>query len=142
MRTFDRLESEVRGYIRSFPTIFAKAQNATLTDENGQQYIDFLAGAGSLNYGHNNPLLKKALMDYLDTDGLVHGLAKGNTDVFNGVVTVNVQIPLGLDVQIDHAVACDLVQHVVKKTNAGVQPRLATAIQIDLDADAGLGGVA
>jgi diaminobutyrate-2-oxoglutarate transaminase len=74
MRTFDRLESEVRGYIRSFPTIFAKAQNATLTDENGQQYIDFLAGAGSLNYGHNNPLLKKALMDYLDTDGLVHGL--------------------------------------------------------------------
>ncbi len=74
MRTFDRLESEVRGYIRSFPTIFAKAQNATLTDENGQQYIDFLAGAGSLNYGHNNPLLKKALMDYLDTDGMVHGL--------------------------------------------------------------------
>jgi diaminobutyrate-2-oxoglutarate transaminase len=74
MRTFDRLESEVRGYIRSFPTIFAKAQNATLTDENGQQYIDFLAGAGSLNYGHNNPLLKKVLMDYLDTDGVVHGL--------------------------------------------------------------------
>ena len=74
MRTFDRLESEVRGYIRSFPTIFAKAQNATLTDENGERYIDFLAGAGSLNYGHNNPLLKKALMDYLETDGMVHGL--------------------------------------------------------------------
>jgi diaminobutyrate-2-oxoglutarate transaminase len=74
MRTFDRLESEVRGYIRSFPTIFAKAQNATLTDESGQQYIDFLAGAGSLNYGHNNPLLKQALMDYLVSDGVVHGL--------------------------------------------------------------------
>ncbi|MFT5643726.1 MAG: diaminobutyrate-2-oxoglutarate transaminase [Janthinobacterium sp.] len=74
MRTFDRLESEVRGYIRSFPTIFAKAQNATLTDESGQQYIDFLAGAGSLNYGHNNPLLKQALLDYLSTDGMVHGM--------------------------------------------------------------------
>jgi diaminobutyrate-2-oxoglutarate transaminase len=74
MRTFDRLESEVRGYIRSFPTIFTKAQNAVLTDENGQQYIDFLAGAGSLNYGHNNPVLKQALVDYLAEDGIVHGL--------------------------------------------------------------------
>ena len=63
MRTFNRLESEVRGYIRSFPTIFTKAQNAVLTDESGQQYIDFLAGAGSLNYGHNNPVLKQALVE-------------------------------------------------------------------------------
>lgn len=74
MRTFDRLESEVRGYIRSFPTIFTKAQNAVLTDEGGHQYIDFLAGAGSLNYGHNNPVLKQALIDYLANDGIVHGL--------------------------------------------------------------------
>lgn len=74
MRTFNRLESEVRGYIRSFPTIFTKAQNAVLTDESGQQYIDFLAGAGSLNYGHNNPVLKQALVEYLIDDGIVHGL--------------------------------------------------------------------
>jgi len=79
MRTFDRLESEVRGYIRSFPTIFAKAQNAVLTDESGQQYIDFLAGAGSLNYGHNNPVLKQALLDYLASDGIVHGLDMATT---------------------------------------------------------------
>jgi diaminobutyrate-2-oxoglutarate transaminase len=74
MRTFNRLESEVRGYIRSFPTIFTKAQNAKLTDEGGQEYIDFLAGAGSLNYGHNNPVLKKALVEYIESDGIVHGL--------------------------------------------------------------------
>lgn len=74
MRTFDRLESEVRGYIRSFPTIFTKAQNAVLTDEDGTQYIDFLSGAGSLNYGHNNPVLKQAIIDYLATDGVIHGL--------------------------------------------------------------------
>jgi len=74
MRTFDRLESEVRGYIRSFPTVFTKAQNAVLTDEGGTQYIDFLAGAGSLNYGHNNPVLKKAIIEYLENDGVVHGL--------------------------------------------------------------------
>jgi diaminobutyrate-2-oxoglutarate transaminase len=74
MRIFNRLESEVRGYIRSFPTIFTKAQNAVLTDESGNQYIDFLAGAGTLNYGHNNPVIKQALLDYLATDGIVHGL--------------------------------------------------------------------
>jgi diaminobutyrate-2-oxoglutarate transaminase len=74
MRTFDRLESEVRSYIRSFPTVFTKAQNAVLTNESGQQYIDFFAGAGSLNYGHNNPLLKQAIIDYLANDGIIHAL--------------------------------------------------------------------
>lgn len=74
MHTFNRLESEVRGYIRSFPTIFAKAQNAVITNEDGSEYIDFLAGAGSLNYGHNNPILKQALIDYISSDGITHGL--------------------------------------------------------------------
>ena len=74
MRIFNRLESEVRGYIRSFPTIFSKAQNAVLTDESGSEYIDFLAGAGTLNYGHNNPILKQAAIEYLSEDGIVHGL--------------------------------------------------------------------
>ena len=74
MRIFNRLESEVRGYIRSFPTVFAKAQNAVLTDEGGRSYIDFLAGAGTLNYGHNNPIMKQAVIDYLSEDGIVHGL--------------------------------------------------------------------
>lgn len=74
MHTFNKLESEVRGYIRSFPTIFTKAQNAVQTDENGREFIDFLAGAGSLNYGHNNPAMKEALIAYLGTDGVVQGL--------------------------------------------------------------------
>src|SRR3546814_1102474 len=36
--------------------------------------LDFFSGAGTLNYGHNNPVLKQKLIEYLDTDGLVHGL--------------------------------------------------------------------
>lgn len=70
----ERMESEVRTYSRSFPVVFTKAQNARLTDESGREYIDFLAGAGSLNYGHNNPHIKQALIDYLASDGIVHGL--------------------------------------------------------------------
>ncbi|MBI1310214.1 diaminobutyrate--2-oxoglutarate transaminase [bacterium] len=71
---FDRLESNVRGYCRSFPTTFSTAQNAILTDTDGNEYIDFLAGAGTLNYGHNNEHLKQPMLDYLESDGVLHGL--------------------------------------------------------------------
>jgi diaminobutyrate-2-oxoglutarate transaminase len=73
-QTLERLESEVRTYSRSFPVVFTKAKNARLTDENGREYIDFLAGAGTLNYGHNNPQIKQALLDYLAEDNIIHGL--------------------------------------------------------------------
>lgn len=74
LKIFERLESEVRGYVRSFPTLFTKARGSRLYDDSGRQYIDFFSGAGTLNYGHNNPVLKQSLMDYLESDGLVHGL--------------------------------------------------------------------
>ncbi|WP_416140658.1 diaminobutyrate--2-oxoglutarate transaminase [Halomonas sp. HK25] len=70
----ERMESDVRTYSRSFPVVFTKAKNARLTDENGREYIDFLAGAGTLNYGHNNPQIKQALLDYLAEDNIIHGL--------------------------------------------------------------------
>jgi len=79
MRVFEDLESEVRGYIRSFPTIFTKAKGAILTDEQDVEYIDFFAGAGTLNYGHNNQLISDALIKYLQEDGVVHGLDMATT---------------------------------------------------------------
>ncbi len=71
---FDRMESEVRGYIRSFPVIFSKAKGSVLIDQEGREYLDFFAGAGTLNYGHNNPVLKEKLIEYVVSDGVVHGL--------------------------------------------------------------------
>jgi len=70
------MESQVRGYVRAFPAIFDKAQGAFLYDEQGKEYIDFFAGAGTLNYGHNNPLISEALIAYLQHGGIVHGLDK------------------------------------------------------------------
>ncbi|SDK82419.1 diaminobutyrate aminotransferase apoenzyme [Franzmannia pantelleriensis] len=70
----ERMESEVRTYSRSFPVVFTEAKGARLTTEDGRQYIDFLAGAGTLNYGHNHPKLKQALLDYMAGDGIIHGL--------------------------------------------------------------------
>lgn len=74
MKVFKQVESGVRSYCRNFPTVFTRAENATLFAEDGQQYTDLLAGAGSLNYGHNHPELKQALLDYIADDGVTHGL--------------------------------------------------------------------
>ncbi len=75
--TFERLESEVRSYIRSFPTVFCQASGSWMTNEEGKRYLDFFSGAGSLNYGHNHPALKEKLLAYLANDGIVHGLDMG-----------------------------------------------------------------
>ncbi|MDY6783756.1 MAG: diaminobutyrate--2-oxoglutarate transaminase [Cyanobacteriota bacterium] len=74
MSVFARLESEVRSYCRLFPTVFKKAVGDRLIDENGRTYIDFLSGAGALNYGHNNPKLKKRLLEYIESDAITHSL--------------------------------------------------------------------
>ncbi|MFB6610331.1 diaminobutyrate--2-oxoglutarate transaminase [Agromyces sp. NPDC056379] len=71
---FDRRESEVRGYVRAFPTVFDRASGSTLVDADGREYLDFFAGAGVLNYGHNNPAFTRALIEYLERDGIIHGL--------------------------------------------------------------------
>lgn len=74
MHVFEQMESAVRSYSRSFPVVFERARGSYLYDAEGKAWLDFLAGAGSLNYGHNNPLLKKALLDYIENDGVAHGL--------------------------------------------------------------------
>ena len=71
---FRRLESNVQSYARAFPNVWKRALNAELWDIHGRRYLDFLAGAGSLNYGHNNPILRKALIDYIESEGITHSL--------------------------------------------------------------------
>ncbi|MGW7056347.1 diaminobutyrate--2-oxoglutarate transaminase [Streptomyces sp. NPDC054888] len=74
LSVFTALESEVRSYCRTWPTVFDRAHGSRIYDEDGHEYLDFFAGAGALNYGHNNPVLKRALLDYLERDGVTHAL--------------------------------------------------------------------
>ncbi|GGY84298.1 diaminobutyrate--2-oxoglutarate transaminase [Streptomyces omiyaensis] len=76
---FETVESEVRSYCRAWPTVFERATGSRLFDEHGRPFLDFFAGAGSLNYGHNNPALKRSLLDYLGSDGITHGLDMSTT---------------------------------------------------------------
>lgn len=72
--TFDKYESNVRSYCRSFPAVFTRAKGSELFAEDGKRYIDFFCGAGALNYGHNNDYIKERLIDYLANDGVIHSL--------------------------------------------------------------------
>jgi diaminobutyrate-2-oxoglutarate transaminase len=97
--TFARLESDVRSYCRAWPTVFTGARGSWLTDEAGERYLDLFAGAGALNYGHNDPGIKAALLDHLADDNVVHGLDMATTakrtflETFEQVVLA----PRGLD---------------------------------------------
>lgn len=71
---FEEKESQVRSYCRHFPVLLDKAVNAELYTQDGKRYLDFLAGAGAINYGHNNPYIKKAVLDYLSEDRILHAL--------------------------------------------------------------------
>lgn len=72
--TFEKYESSVRSYCRHFPKVFTNAKGAVITDEDGNDYIDFFCGAGAVNYGHNNEYIKSKMVEYLSTDGIIHAL--------------------------------------------------------------------
>lgn len=79
MKTFKELESAVRSYSRGWPTVFEKAKGYRLWDTDGKEYIDFFAGAGALNYGHNNDTMQDKLIEYIQDDGILHSLDMGTT---------------------------------------------------------------
>ena len=71
---YERRESAVRSYARAMPRQFNRAENVWMYDNQGGRYLDFLSGCSTLNYGHNHPVLKEALVNYISADGITHGL--------------------------------------------------------------------
>ena len=102
---FENIESNVRSYCRNFPTVFTKAKGAIMTDENGKDYVDFFAGAGALNYGHNPDQINRKLISYLQSDGIVHSMdmytapKREFLEYFQG----NILAPRGLNYKIQFA---------------------------------------
>jgi len=96
---FESHESNVRSYCRSFPAVFQRAKGAIIYAESGKAYIDFFAGAGGLNYGHNNPFIKERIVAHLQDDGITHGLDFYTTAKrqFIASFVENILSPRGLD---------------------------------------------
>ena len=99
---FDTMESQVRSYCRKFPILFSHARNAELFSETGERYIDFFCGAGAMNYGHNNPSIKKAILGYLSEDHIIHALDMytGAKRDFLEALRDIIFIPRGLDYKV------------------------------------------
>ncbi len=99
---FESYESEVRSYCRHFPTVFKKAKGACFYDEEGRKYIDFFCGAGAVNYGHNNPEIQKKLIEYLESDGIMHALDMYTVPKREFIETFEEKVlkPRGLDYKI------------------------------------------
>ncbi|RKD71057.1 MULTISPECIES: diaminobutyrate--2-oxoglutarate transaminase [Sinobaca] len=74
LSSFNNYESEVRSYVRGFPTVFHKAKGYKLWDMDGKEYVDFFSGAGALNYGHNDEKMKQKVIEYIQEDGVIHSL--------------------------------------------------------------------
>ena len=102
---FETVESNVRSYCRSFPTVFTKAKGAVMTDESGKTYVDFFAGAGALNYGHNPDKINEKLIAYLQSDGIVHSMDMYTAPKreFLEYFQAHILAPRGLDYKIQFA---------------------------------------
>jgi diaminobutyrate-2-oxoglutarate transaminase len=99
---FEALESEVRLYCRTFPAVFCRAKGAEVFAEDGRVFIDFFCGAGSLNFGHNNDVVKRRLLGYLLDDGLAQGLDMYTTAKRDFLARLRdvVLAPRGLDMKV------------------------------------------
>ncbi|WP_171054005.1 diaminobutyrate--2-oxoglutarate transaminase [Arenibacterium halophilum] len=99
---YERRESAARSYCRAFPASFTRARGSELFTEDGTRYIDFLGGCSSLNYGHNDPDMKAALVQHLAGDGLAHAL-DFHTDAKAAFLTAfddHILAPRGMDYRI------------------------------------------
>ena len=102
MKQINAIESQVRSYCRAYPVMFDKARGPFLIDKDGKKYYDFLCGAGSLNYGHNNPVLKKEIIDYLNDDRITHSLdlATKSKEEFLDSFSKHILVPRNLNYKV------------------------------------------
>ncbi|MFD8798254.1 diaminobutyrate--2-oxoglutarate transaminase [Streptomyces atroolivaceus] len=115
---FERHESHVRSYCRKFPVVFERAKGARLYAEDGRVFTDFFCGAGTLNYGHNPSPIKSRIVDYLASDGMMHGLDMytGAKRSFLVALTEHILRPRGLEytVQFSGPTGTDAVEAALK----------------------------
>lgn len=70
----DSTESNARSYPRKFPFALAKAKGSWVEDVEGNKYLDFLCGAGTLALGHNDDEVNQAMVEMLTNNSPLHTL--------------------------------------------------------------------
>jgi putrescine aminotransferase len=114
----------VLGYGR----VFTRAKDVWIWDDQGRKYLDFLAGFGSVNLGHNHPELLARLRRVLDEDvlGLSHvGPAPLAAALGEALAA---RLPAPLEVSIFANGGGDAVEQALKLARAATRrPRLVAA---------------
>ncbi|MDD7424733.1 MAG: diaminobutyrate--2-oxoglutarate transaminase family protein [Candidatus Methanomethylophilaceae archaeon] len=67
-------ESSARSYPRRFPIAIRSAKGSYLEDMDGNKYIDFLNGAGTLALGHNDDEINRAMIEHIQSGAPLHTL--------------------------------------------------------------------
>ena len=67
-------ESSARSYPRKFPFALSKAKGSWVEDVEGNRYLDFLCGAGTLALGHNDDEVNKAMIELISSGAPLHTL--------------------------------------------------------------------
>lgn len=67
-------ESNARTYPRHLPLAIESARGVEIRDVEGNEYIDCLAGAGTLALGHNHPVAVQAMQEAMENDRPLHTL--------------------------------------------------------------------
>ena len=121
-------ESNARSYARRLALVLRSAQGAYVTDVNGRQYIDCLAGAGTLALGHNHPEVIEALQATLASGLPLHTLDLSTPvkdefvdELFSSLPAPMRNDPLGWKIQFCSPSGADGVEAAIKlaKTATG-----------------------
>ncbi|MBI9093708.1 MAG: diaminobutyrate--2-oxoglutarate transaminase family protein [Sphaerochaeta sp.] len=67
-------ESNARSYPRKFPIAIKKAKGSWMEDVQGNSYLDFLCGAGTLALGHNDDEVNQAMVNLIQSEAPLHTL--------------------------------------------------------------------
>ncbi|MBL1422320.1 MAG: diaminobutyrate--2-oxoglutarate transaminase [Alphaproteobacteria bacterium] len=122
------IESNISSYWRAFPKEFSSARGNWIISSSGDKYLDFLSGCGSLNYGHNHPVLKKELVKYIKEDGITMSMDMATTSKrsFLEIFKSKILTPRNLDYKLQFTgptganaieAAVKLARKITKRTN-------------------------
>ena len=67
-------ESNARSYPRKFPFALKSAKGSWVEDVEGNKYLDFLCGAGTLALGHNDDEVNQSMVELLTSGAPLHTL--------------------------------------------------------------------
>ena len=92
----NEFESSARSYPRKFPFALNKAKGVTLEDVEGNKYIDFLCGAGTLALGHNDDRVNEAMIKLISSGAPLHTLDLTTPTKDRFVEEVHSILPFGM----------------------------------------------